>query len=227
VSSIIKLAPSILAADFARLGEQVREAEAAGADYIHVDVMDGHFVPNITVGPLVVKAIRGVTRLPLDVHLMIEEPERHIDAFAAAGADILVIHPEVSPHLHRVIEQIKGHGLRAGVALNPATPLAAIEEVLAEVDLALIMSVDPGFGGQEFIEDVLPKVRRLRRLLDEQGLAVELEIDGGITPETAPRCVEAGVRVLVAGTAIFNKKGSVADNMARLRESATRTEPRN
>ena len=227
MSSIIKLAPSILAADFARLGEQVTEAEAAGADYIHVDVMDGHFVPNITVGPLVVKAIRGVTRLPLDVHLMIEEPERHIDAFAEAGADILVIHPEVSPHLHRVIEQIKGHGLRVGVALNPATPLAAIEEVLAEVDLALIMSVDPGFGGQEFIEDVLPKVRRLRRLLDEQGLAVELEIDGGITPETAPRCVEAGVRVLVAGTAIFNNKGSVADNMARLRESATRTEPRN
>jgi len=227
VSSIIKLAPSILAADFARLGEQVREAEAAGADYIHVDVMDGHFVPNITVGPLVVRAVRGVTRLPLDVHLMIEEPERHIDAFAASGADILVIHPEVSPHLHRVIEQIKGHGLRAGVALNPATPLAAIEEVLAEVDLALIMSVDPGFGGQEFIEDVLPKVRRLRRLLDERGLAAEIEIDGGITPEAAPRCVEAGVRVLVAGTAIFNSKGSVADNMARLRESATRTEPRN
>ncbi len=227
MSNIIKLAPSILAADFARLGEQVTEAEAAGADYIHVDVMDGHFVPNITVGPLVVRAVRGVTRLPLDVHLMIEEPERHIDAFATAGADILVIHPEVSPHLHRVIEQIKGHGLQAGVALNPATPLAAIEEVLAEVDLALIMSVDPGFGGQEFIEDVLPKVRRLRRLLDERGLAVEIEIDGGITPETAPRCVEAGVRVLVAGTAIFNKKGSVADNMARLRESATRTEPRN
>jgi ribulose-phosphate 3-epimerase len=227
VSNIIKLAPSILAADFARLGEQVKEAEAAGADYIHVDVMDGHFVPNITVGPLVVKAVRGVTRLPLDVHLMIEEPERHIDAFAASGADILVIHPEVSPHLHRVIEQIKGHGLQAGVALNPATPLAAIEEVLAEVDLALIMSVDPGFGGQEFIEDVLPKVRRLRRLLDERGLPVEIEIDGGITPETAPRCVEAGVRVLVAGTAIFNKRGSVADNMARLRENATRTEPRN
>jgi len=227
VSSSIKIAPSILAADFARLGEQVSEAEAAGANYIHVDVMDGHFVPNITVGPLVVKAVREVTHLPLDVHLMIEEPERHIDAFATAGADILVIHPEVSPHLHRVIEQIKGHGLRAGVALNPATPLAAIEEVLAEVDLALIMSVDPGFGGQEFIEDVLPKVRRLRRLLDERELAVEIEIDGGITPETAPRCVEAGVRVLVAGTAIFNKKGSVADNMARLRESATRTEPRN
>ena len=227
MSSIIKLAPSILAADFARLGEQVSEAEAAGANYIHVDVMDGHFVPNITVGPLVVKAVREVTHLPLDVHLMIEEPERHIDAFATAGADILVIHPEVSPHLHRVIEQIKGHGLQVGVALNPATPLAAIEEVLAEVDLALIMSVDPGFGGQEFIEDVLPKVRRLRRLLDEQGLAVELAIDGGITAETAPRCVEAGVRVLVAGTAIFNEKGSVAENMARLRESATRTEPRN
>jgi ribulose-phosphate 3-epimerase len=226
VSSMIKLAPSILAADFARLGEQVKEAEAAGADYIHVDVMDGHFVPNISVGPLVVKAIRGVTRLPLSVHLMIEEPERHIDAFAAAGADALVVHPEASPHLHRAIEQIKGHSLKAGVALNPATPLAALEEVLAEVDLVLIMSVDPGFGGQEFIEDVLPKVRRLRRLLDEQVLAAEIEIDGGVTPETAPGCVEAGARVLVAGTAIFNDKATVTENMALLRESATRAEPR-
>jgi ribulose-phosphate 3-epimerase len=226
VSRLIKLAPSILAADFARLGEQVREVEAAGADYIHVDVMDGHFVPNISIGPVVVKALRGATRLPLNVHLMIEEPERYIDAFAAAGADGLVVHPEAGSQLHRAIEQIRRHGLRVGVAINPGTPLSAIEEVLPEVDMALIMSVDPGFGGQEFIEDVLPKVRRLRRLLDEQGLAVEVAIDGGITSETAPRCVEAGVRVLVAGTAIFNEKGSVAENMARLRESATLAEPR-
>ncbi len=226
MSRVIKLAPSILAADFARLGEQVREVEAAGADYIHVDVMDGHFVPNISIGPVVVKALRRATDLPLNVHLMIEEPERYIDAFAAAGADALVVHPEADPQLHRSIEQIRGHGLRVGVAINPGTPLAAIEEVLPEVDVALIMSVDPGFGGQEFIEDVLPKVRRLRRLLDERGLTAELAIDGGITVETAPRCVEAGVRVLVAGTAIFNEKASVAENMARLRESATLAEPR-
>jgi ribulose-phosphate 3-epimerase len=226
VSRTIKLAPSILAADFARLGEQVREVEAAGADYIHVDVMDGHFVPNISIGPVVVKALRRATDLPLNVHLMIEEPERYIDAFAAAGADGLVVHPEAGSQLHRAIEQIRGHGIRVGVAINPGTPLSAIEEVLPEVDMALIMSVDPGFGGQEFIEDVLPKVRRLRRLLDEQGLAVELAIDGGITPETAPRCVEAGVLVLVAGTAIFNERASIAENMARLRESATQEEPR-
>jgi len=226
VSRVIKLAPSILAADFARLGEQVREVEAAGADYIHVDVMDGHFVPNISIGPVVVKALRRATDLPLNVHLMIEEPGRYIDAFAAAGADALVVHPEADPHLHHAIEQIRRHGIRVGVAINPGTPLSAIEEVLPEVDVALIMSVDPGFGGQEFIEDVLPKVRRLRRLLDERGLAAELAIDGGITVETAPRCVEAGVRVLVAGTAIFNEKASVAENMARLRESATRAEPR-
>ena len=226
MSRMIKLAPSILAADFARLGEQVREVEAAGADYIHVDVMDGHFVPNITIGPVVVKALRGATRLPLNVHLMIDEPERYIDAFAAAGADGLVVHPEAGSQLHRAIEQIRGHGIRVGVAINPGTPLSAIEEVLPEVDMALIMSVDPGFGGQEFIEDVLPKVRRLRRLLDERGLAAEVAIDGGITPETAPRCVEAGVRVLVAGTAIFNERASIAENMARLRESATQEEPR-
>jgi len=226
VSRVIKLAPSILAADFARLGEQVREVEAAGADYIHVDVMDGHFVPNISIGPVVVKALRRATELPLNVHLMIEEPGRYIDAFAAAGADALVVHPEADPQLHRAIEQIRRHGIRVGVAINPATPLSAIEEVLPELDVALIMSVDPGFGGQEFIEDVLPKVRRLRGLLDGRGLAAELAIDGGITVETAPRCVEAGVRVLVAGTAIFNEKASVAENMARLRESATRAEPR-
>jgi len=217
MSNVIKLAPSILAADYRRLGEQVREAEAAGADYIHVDVMDGHFVPNISIGSVIVQAVRGVTALPLDVHLMIEEPERHIEAFARAGADILTVHPEASPHIHRVVEMIRRVGARPGVALNPGTPLSMIEDVLADVDLVLIMSVDPGFGGQEFIEEVLPKLRRLRRLLDDAGSAVEVEIDGGITAETAPRCVAAGARVLVAGTAVFKEKGSIAENMARLR----------
>ncbi len=219
MSNVIKLAPSILAADYRRLGEQVREAEAAGADYIHVDVMDGHFVPNISIGSVIVQAVRGVTALPLDVHLMIEEPERHIEAFARAGADILTVHPEASPHIHRVVEMIRRVGARPGVALNPGTPLSMIEDVLADVDLVLIMSVDPGFGGQEFIEEVLPKLRRLRRLLDDAGSAVEVEIDGGITAETAPRSVQAGARVLVAGTAVFKDKGSIAENMARLRKS--------
>jgi ribulose-phosphate 3-epimerase len=219
MSNVIKLAPSILAADYRRLGEQVREAEAAGADYIHVDVMDGHFVPNISIGSVIVQAVRGVTALPLDVHLMVEEPERHIEAFARAGADILTVHPEASPHIHRVVEMIRHVGARPGVALNPGTPLSMIEDVLADVDLVLIMSVDPGFGGQEFIEEVLPKLRRLRRLLDDAGSAVEVEIDGGITAETAPRSVQAGARVLVAGTAVFNEKGSIAENMARLRKS--------
>ena len=219
MSNVIKLAPSILAADYRRLGEQVREAEAAGADYIHVDVMDGHFVPNISIGSVIVQAVRGVTALPLDVHLMIEEPERHIEAFARAGADILTVHPEASPHIHRVVEMIRRVGARPGVALNPGTPLSMIEDVLADVDLVLIMSVDPGFGGQEFIEEVLPKLRRLRRLLDDAGSAVEVEIDGGITAETAPRSVQAGARVLVAGTAVFKEEGSIAENMARLRKS--------
>ena len=219
MSNVIKLAPSILAADYRRLGEQVREAEAAGADYIHVDVMDGHFVPNISIGSVIVQAVRGVTALPLDVHLMVEEPERHIEAFARAGADILTVHPEASPHIHRVVEMIRRVGARPGVALNPGTPLSMIEDVLADVDLVLIMSVDPGFGGQEFIEEVLPKLRRLRRLLDDAGSAVEVEIDGGITAETAPRSVQAGARVLVAGTAVFKDKGSIAENMGRLRKS--------
>ncbi len=222
MSSIVKIAPSILSADYLRLGEQVREAEAAGADYIHVDVMDGHFVPNITIGPVVVEAVRRETDLPLDVHLMIEEPERHVEAFAKAGASILSVHPEATQQLHRTIEMICRLGVRPGVALNPGTSVSLVEDVLADVDLVLVMSVDPGFGGQEFIEGVLPKVHRLRRLLDEAGLSAEIEIDGGITAETAPRCVEAGVRVLVAGTAIFNEKWSVAEGIARLRESAAR-----
>jgi len=222
MSSPIKIAPSILSADYLRLGEQVREAEAAGADYIHVDVMDGHFVPNITIGPVVVEALSRATGLPLDVHLMIEQPERHVEAFAKAGASILTVHPEATQQLHRTIETIRRLGARPGVTLNPGTSVSLVEDVLADVDLVLVMSVDPGFGGQEFIEHVLPKVRRLRGLLDGAGLSAELEIDGGITPETAPRCVEAGARVLVAGTAIFKEKTSVAESIARLRESAVR-----
>jgi ribulose-phosphate 3-epimerase len=219
----IKLAPSVLAADYARLGEQVREAAAAGADYIHVDVMDGRFVPNITVGPLVVEALRRATDLPLDVHLMIVEPERHIEAFARAGASILTVHPEASPHLHRLVQMTKGLGVRSGVALNPASPLALIEEVLAEVDLVLVMTVNPGWGGQAFLPSVLPKIRRLRRILDEQGLAAELAVDGGISAETAPLVVEAGARVLVAGSAVFRHREGVARAMALIEESVRKT----
>ena len=222
MSDVVKIAPSILSADYLRLGEQVREAEAAGADYIHVDVMDGHFVPNITIGPVVVEALRRGTSLPLDVHLMIEEPERHVEAFAKAGASILTVHPEATQQLHRTIDTIRRLGARPGVSLNPGTSVSIVEDVLADVDLVLVMSVDPGFGGQEFIEHVLPKVRRLRALLDGAGLPAELEIDGGITAETAPRSVQAGARVLVAGTAIFREPWSVAEGVARLRESAKR-----
>jgi ribulose-phosphate 3-epimerase len=221
----IKLAPSVLAADYARLGEQVREAAAAGADYIHVDVMDGRFVPNITVGPLVVEALRRLTDLPLDVHLMVEEPERHIEAFAQAGASILTVHPEASPHVHRLVQMIKGLGVGRGVALNPASPLALIEEVLAEVDLVLLMTVNPGWGGQAFLRSVLPKIRRLRRMLDELGLAAELEVDGGITAKTAPLVVEAGARVLVAGSAVFQHADGVAAAMALIGESVRKVRP--
>jgi len=221
----IKLAPSVLAADYARLGEQVREGAGAGADYIHVDVMDGRFVPNISVGPLVVEALRRATDLPLDVHLMIEEPERHIEAFAQAGASILTVHPEASAHLHRLVQMIKGLGVLSGVALNPASPLALIEGVLAEVDMALLMTVNHGWGGQEFLHSVLPKMRRLRRMLDEQSLAAELEVDGGITAETAPLVVEAGARVLVAGSAVFQHADGVAAAMGCIQESVRKVRP--
>ncbi len=215
----IKLAPSILSADFGRVGEQVAEATRAGADYIHIDVMDGHFVPNITIGPLVVAAIRPHTSLPLDVHLMIEAPEKFIQQFAQAGADIITVHVEVCHHLHRVVESIKELGIKAGVSLNPSTPLTEAEEVLPILDLVLLMSVNPGFGGQQFIESTIGKIERLRRRLDELGLPAELEVDGGITAEIAPRVARAGARVLVAGAAIFNEKGSVSQAITRIRES--------
>jgi len=220
----IKLAPSILSADFGRLGEQVIEATRAGADYIHVDVMDGHFVPNITVGPLVVAAIRPYTNLPLDVHLMIESPEKYIQQFVQAGANIITVHVEVCPHLHRVVESIKELGVKAGVSLNPSTPLAAVDEVLSALDLVLLMSVNPGFGGQQFIEGTVGKIARLRRRLDELGLAAELEVDGGINAEIAPIVAKAGAQVLVAGAAVFNKKESVSQALGRIRENLRKIE---
>ena len=220
----IKLAPSVLSADFGRLGEQVVEATRAGADYIHVDVMDGHFVPNITVGPLVVAAIRPHTHLPLDVHLMIESPEKYIQQFAQAGANIITVHVEVCPHLHRVVESIQELGVKAGVSLNPSTPLTAVDEVLSALDLVLLMSVNPGFGGQQFIEGTVGKIARLRNRLDELGLAAELEVDGGINAEIAPRVAKAGARVLVAGAAVFNKKEPVSQALGRIRENLRKLE---
>jgi len=198
-----KIAPSILSADFCRLGDEIRAVEAAGADYIHVDVMDGHFVPNITIGPPVVAALRKVTALPLDVHLMIAEPDRYIADFAAAGADIIVVHAEASVHLHRSIQLIKSLGKRAGVSLNPATPLNCLEYVLGDLDLVLLMTVNPGFGGQSFIEECIPKIRSLRAMLDKRGAEAELEVDGGVKVDNIARIAHAGADVFVAGSAVF------------------------
>jgi len=218
---MIKLAPSILSADFARLGEQVAEVARAGADYIHVDVMDGHFVPNITIGAPVVAAIRPLTSLPLDVHLMIEHPERYISEFVHAGADIITVHVEASPHLHGTIELIKKLGAKAGVSLNPPTPLSAVEEFLHHVDLVLIMSVNPGFGGQPFIPETLPRIASMRKILDDRGLSAELEVDGGINADNAPDIVKAGANVLVAGNSVFRAEEGISEAIQRLREAVS------
>ena len=206
MSSPLKIAPSILSADFAHLADEVQAVERAGADWIHVDVMDGRFVPNITVGPVVVGALRKVTKLPIDVHLMIVEPERYVHDFAEAGGDILSVHVEPSYHLARTLQLIRSLGKKAGVVLNPHTPPDAIEYVLERVDLVLVMSVNPGFSGQAFMPEVLPKVRAIRRMIDARGLDVELEVDGGVAPGTAGKVVEAGARVLVAGSAVYGQR---------------------
>ncbi len=217
---MIKIAPSILSADFARLGQQLAETEAAGADYIHVDVMDGHFVPNLTIGPLIVEAVRRSTRLPLDVHLMIEAPERYIEAFAKAGADMLTVHVETCPHLHRTLQQIKATGRRAGVSVNPSTPLVALEEIVEDVDLLVVMTVNPGFGGQTFIERGLQKVKQARVLLDQRQANAELEVDGGINAGWAKLAAAAGADVLVAGSAVYGAADGLAAAIARLRAAA-------
>jgi ribulose-phosphate 3-epimerase len=213
-----RISASILAADFARLGDEVRAIAQAGADMIHIDVMDGHFVPNLTVGPPVVKALRPLSDRPFDVHLMISPVDPYIDAFLEAGADILTVHPEAGPHLHRTLQRIAKAGAKAGVALNPATPLAAIDHVLDTVDLVLVMSVNPGYGGQSFIDSSIAKIADLRARIDASGRAIDLEVDGGITPATAPRVVAAGADLLVAGTAAFaGGTTAYADNLRRLR----------
>ncbi len=217
--SAIKLAPSILSADFARLGEQVAEATQAGADYIHVDVMDGCFVPKITWGPGIVAALKSWTHLPLDVHLMIVEPERHIQSFLDAGADILTVHVEACTHLHRIISQIKDHGARAGLAINPGTSVLEIEGAWHWLDLVLVMTVDPGLSGQKYIEGSEKKVARIRNIMERREVKAELEVDGGINAQTAPLVLKAGAQVLVAGSAIYNNDTTVAEAIARIKES--------
>lgn len=203
---MVKIAPSILSADFSKLGEEIKDVERGGADYIHVDVMDGHFVPNITIGPLIVEAIRPVTKLPLDVHLMIENPDQYIESFAKAGADYITVHVEACRHLHRTIHFIKSLGVKAGVVLNPATPVQMIEDIIDDVDMVLLMTVNPGFGGQTFIPSVLRKIAAVNKMADNKGLTIEIEVDGGVNEETAKLCVEAGANVLVAGSAVYNQK---------------------
>lgn len=203
---MIKIAPSILSADFSKLGEEIKDVENGGADYIHVDVMDGHFVPNITIGPLIVEAIRPITSLPLDVHLMIQNPDAYIPAFANAGANYITVHVEACPHLHRTIQLIKSHGVKAGVVLNPATPVDSIKHIIGDIDMVLLMTVNPGFGGQAFIHSVLPKIKEVSDLVSDNNLSVEIEVDGGVNVETAKLCVEAGANVLVAGSAIYNQE---------------------
>jgi len=203
---MIKIAPSILAADFSKLGEEVLEVEKAGADWIHIDVMDGHFVPNITMGPIVVDALRPLTKLPLDVHLMIEEPDRYIEDFAKAGADWITVHVEAATHLHRTIQLIRSFGVRPGVVLNPHTPIESIQHILEDIDMVLFMTVNPGFGGQKFIHSVIPKVEQLAQIIKDRNLSLEIQIDGGINEETIVLCAKAGATVFVAGSAIFGKE---------------------
>lgn len=216
---MIKIAPSILSADFARLGEEVRAIDAGGADYIHVDVMDGHFVPNLTIGPLVVESLRKVTSKPLDVHLMIEQPDRYIADFAKAGADIITVHQEAVPHLHRTVQLIKSLGKKAGVSINPGTPVATLDVILADLDLVLVMSVNPGFGGQGFIPSALGKIAALRKAIDERGLQVELEVDGGVKADNIAAVAAAGAQVFVAGSAVFGA-ADYAAAIAALRRNA-------
>jgi ribulose-phosphate 3-epimerase len=218
---VIKIAPSVLAADFTRLGSEVKAAEAGGADYIHLDVMDGLFVPNISFGTPVIAAVRHCTSLPLDVHLMIERPERYLETFAAAGASILTVHVETCPHLHRTIQLIRQLGVRPGVTLNPATPLETLSEILPDVSLVLVMTVNPGFGGQSYIDSMTMKIRRLKRMLAETGSTAEIEVDGGVGVDNAGVIAEAGAKVLVAGTAIFRHPDGVAAGIAALRQAAT------
>lgn len=214
----IKISPSILSADFSILGDEIKNLEKAGADLIHVDVMDGHFVPNISMGPPIIKAIRKCTKLPFDVHLMISPVEKYIKAFADAGSDIITLHPEATDNLKRAIQTVKSHGKKAGVSLNPKTPISALMDVINDIDLILIMSVNPGFAGQSFMSEVLPKVSELRKMINDKKLKIDIEIDGGINFETAPLAVKAGANILVSGTTIFS--GSLKDNIQKLRNCA-------
>src|SRR2546421_10785616 len=216
---MIGIVPSILSADFTRLGEQVREAEEAGAQRIQVDVMDGHFVPNITMGAIVVEAVRRCTTLPLEAHLMICNPEQYIEEFAKAGADVIIVHQETSPHLHRIIQQIKAAGKMAGISLTPSTPVILVEDILSLLDLVLIMTVNPGFGGQDFIPETLPKIASVRQMITQRNLRCDVEVDGGIQEATVPQVVQAGANLLVAGSAVYNQHESVAQAIERLRRA--------
>ncbi|MBS7530352.1 ribulose-phosphate 3-epimerase [Hazenella sp. IB182353] len=216
---MIQIAPSILAADFTKLGEEIQDVAAAGADLIHIDVMEGHFVPNMTLGPIIVASIRPYTTLPLDVHLMIKQPERYIDAFIKAGADIITVHQEACPHLHRTIYQIKEQGIKAGVVLNPTTPISTLEHILPDLDMVLIMTINPGFGGQTLIPSVLPKIRQLRELIDLLGLEIDIQVDGGVNKNTIGEVVAAGANVLVAGSAIFGTENRT-EAIAKLKKYA-------